>query len=189
MNLRASIIFGTPTKRQSANMPNHTMKSLPDETERTNIQIDLAQGSDHVVECEQILRGLPDWFGIEEAIVDYVEQIGKLPTLVARTADETVGFLSIEQHGDAAAEIIVMGVAKSHHRRGIGRALLDAAEAHLRRRGVAFLQVKTLSPSHPSPEYALTRRFYRAVGFEPLQEFPTLWDEANPCLQMIKWLG
>ncbi|MFW6053470.1 MAG: GNAT family N-acetyltransferase [Persicimonas sp.] len=176
-------------KLRAPDMPNHTMTSLPNQTERCDIRIDLSQGSDHVAECEQILRGLPGWFGIEEAIVDYVEQIGELPTLLARTADETVGFLSIEQHSNAAAEIIVMGVAKSHHRRGIGRALLDAAETHLRGRGVAFLQVKTLSASHDSPEYALTRRFYRAVGFKPLQEFPTLWHEANPCLQMVKWLG
>lgn len=82
-----------------------------------------------------------------------------------------------------------MAVAPSHHRRGVGLALLEAAEAYLRNQGVRFLQVKTLSDSHDSPEYARTRRFYYAAGFEPLQEFPTLWDKANPCLQMIKWLG
>ncbi|MFP4599030.1 MAG: GNAT family N-acetyltransferase [Persicimonas sp.] len=159
--------------------------SIPD----ARIDIELARGPDHVAACEQILRSLPAWFGIEEAIVEYVEKIGRLPTFVARTDCETVGFVSIERHSDAAAEIIVMAVAPSHHRRGAGRTLIEASEKYLRDQGVEFLQVKTLSDSHDSAEYARTRRFYRAVGFKPLQEFPSLWDEANPCLQMVKWLG
>ncbi|QDG53602.1 GNAT family N-acetyltransferase [Persicimonas caeni] len=155
----------------------------------SRIKLNLADDPDHIDACERILRELPAWFGIEEAIVEYVEQIAELPTFLARSRGEIVGFLSVEQHSAAAAEIIVMGVAESHHRRGVGRALVEAAEAHLRDRGVRFLQVKTLSEAHPSPEYARTREFYRAVGFEPLEEFPTLWDERNPCLQMVKWLG
>jgi ribosomal protein S18 acetylase RimI-like enzyme len=154
-----------------------------------NIHIELARGSDHIAACERILRNLPGWFGIEDAIVEYVAQVGELPTFVALREQETIGFLTIERHSKAAAEIIVMGVAKSHHRRGVGRALVGAAENYLREQSVEFLQVKTLSASHDSPHYAQTRRFYRALGFQPLQEFPTLWDEANPCLQMIKWLG
>jgi ribosomal protein S18 acetylase RimI-like enzyme len=152
------------------------------------LQVELATATEHVDACEGILRSLPGWFGIEQAIVEYVEQIAELPTFVALDDEETVGFLSIERHNEAAAEIHVMAVAPSHHRSGVGRALLDAAESHLRDRDVRFLQVKTLSDSHDSPEYARTRRFYRAMGFAPLQEFPTLWGESNPCLQMIKLL-
>jgi hypothetical protein len=44
------------------------------------------------------------------------------------------------------------------------------------------LTVKTLSPSRPDPNYAGTRRFYEAVGFLPIEEFPTLWGANNPCL-------
>ncbi|QDG53959.1 GNAT family N-acetyltransferase [Persicimonas caeni] len=154
-----------------------------------HLDITLAQGTQHVAACEHLLRDLPAWFGIEEAIVEYVEQIAELPTFVARTDGATVGFASLERHSDAAAEIVVMAVAPSHHRRGVGRALLERAESYLRAQGVEFLQIKTLSDAHDSPEYARTRRFYRGVGFKPLQEFATLWDEGNPCLQMIKWLG
>lgn len=66
---------------------------------------------------------------------------------------------------------------------------MAAAEDHLRAAGVGFLQVKTLSPTHPDPFYARTRQFYQSMGFQPLEEFPTLWGEANPCLLMIKHLG
>lgn len=64
--------------------------------------------------------------------------------------------------------------------------LLQVVEVSLRQRGVEFLQVKTLSPSRKSKSYDRTRQFYEAMGFVPLQEFPTLWDEANPCLQLVK---
>jgi ribosomal protein S18 acetylase RimI-like enzyme len=96
------------------------------------------------------------------------------------------GFLSIKEHFPHAAEIYVMGVAARFHRQGCGRALMAAAEAYLRAQGVEYLQVKTLSPAHPDRYYVLTREFYAAMGFRPLEEFPTLWGEANPCLLLVK---
>lgn len=51
-----------------------------------------------------------------------------------------------------------------------------------------LLLVKTLAATHPSPEYAGTRAFYRAVGFMPLTVLPKLWDPANPCLLMVRSL-
>ena len=38
------------------------------------------------------------------------------------------------------------------------------------------------------PAYAQTRAFYLAMGFRPLEELRKLWDEANPCLIMVKRL-
>jgi len=82
--------------------------------------------------------------------------------------------------------LYVLGVLPEMHHRGVGRALLARVEAHLREQGVAYLQVKTLSASHPDTDYARTRAFYEAMGFTPLEEFKTLWDEANPCVLMVK---
>ena len=50
-------------------------------------------------------------------------------------------------------------------------------------------QVKTLAASHPSPEYAQTRAFYEALGYVPLEVFPTLWAAHLPVLQLVKALG
>ncbi|MFA6119201.1 MAG: hypothetical protein WCT85_06020 [Parachlamydiales bacterium] len=50
------------------------------------------------------------------------------------------------------------------------------------------MTVKTLSPSADDENYAKTRAFYLSMGFYPLEEFKTLWDENNPCLFMIKVL-
>lgn len=92
--------------------------------------------------CEQVLRSLPEWFGIESALLTYVEKIDSLPTYTAVVEDRVVGFLSIEKHFNESAEIHVMGIMPEFHRMGIGRALQKRAEFDLRTQGVKFLQVK-----------------------------------------------
>lgn len=138
--------------------------------------------------CRPILLALPAWFGIESANQHYLAYVDTHPTFVAYEEDMAVGFLSLAQPFPQSAEIYVMAVHPDVHRKGVGRALVAAAEAHLRQQGAHFLQVKTLSDTHPSPEYALTRQFYLAIGFVPLEVFPELWGEHNPCLQLIKAL-
>ena len=152
-----------------------------------NLQIHYAANGDSEI-CAPILYALPDWFGIPQANQHYIDYVATHPTFVARIDDNAAGFLSLAQPFPHAAEIHVMAVHPHFHRQGIGRALVSAAEDHLRREGARFLQVKTMSDKHPSPEYALTRAFYFGVGFVALEEFPTLWGEHDPCLQLIKAL-
>ena len=138
--------------------------------------------------CAQILRALPDWFGVEASVRDYIRAVNELPTVVARMADKPAGFFTVKQHFPRAAEAYVLGVLPEYHRLGLGRAMLAVVEEYLRGQGVEYLQVKTLGPSHPDPGYAATRAFYEAVGFCPLEEFHQLWDANNPCLVMVKRL-
>ena len=144
--------------------------------------------------CEPILRSAPQWFGIETSIQEYVSRIAELPTVLAVHTDphtqeqKAVGFMSIEQLFPSSAELHVLCIRPEWHRKGIGEALLSASEAHARRIGARFLQVKTVSPKKSCDYYTRTRKFYEAVGFSPLTEFPTLWDPDCPCLQMIKAL-
>jgi ribosomal protein S18 acetylase RimI-like enzyme len=138
--------------------------------------------------CVPILRNLPEWFGIEEAILDYEREIEQLPTFVAQTDGNVVGFLSLKQHNLFSAEILVMAVHPEAQRSGIGRALVAAAENHVRLLGIEYMQVKTLGPSRPDEGYARTRAFYEAIGYRPLEELTKIWDEQNPCLIMIKSL-
>lgn len=140
-------------------------------------------------QCAELLAALPDWFGIPDANEHYAQSVMKLPTFLAMRDDDTpIGLLSIKLHFSHAAEIYLIAVRPEHHRTGVGRALLDAAETWLRAQHVSFLQVKTLSPRREDEFYAHTRQFYEAVGFMPFEEMPRLWGEHNPCLIMIKSL-
>lgn len=137
-------------------------------------------------ECEQILRSLPDWFGIESAIQDYAITIPNLPTFLAKIEEQTVGFLSLKQHNPYSAEIYVMGILPEYQHAGIGRALVEKAQEDAKSKAIEYLQVKTLGPSNADASYAKTRAFYLAVGFRPLEEFSQIWDENNPCLVLVK---
>ena len=136
--------------------------------------------------ANSILRALPEWFGIEESIVDYIEQVKEIPLLVALDGEKEVGFLAIKLHNPFSAEICVMGVLKEYHGQGIGKMLLEACEEYCYKKKIEFLTVKTLAESHPDENYAKTRKFYMKSGFKPLEVFPLLWDESNPCLFMVK---
>lgn len=133
--------------------------------------------------CEGVLRDLPEWFGIEEATAAFIRDVADLPTFaVGQDA-----FLSLKVHFARSAEVYVMGVRQSRHGQGLGTALLQAAEAYLRERGVEYLQVKTVGPSEPDAGYERTRRFYQARGFVPLEELHDLWEH-DPCLVLVKRL-
>jgi GNAT superfamily N-acetyltransferase len=138
--------------------------------------------------CECVLRALPEWFGIEAAVQEYVRSVDDLRTFIVQVQGETAGFLTLKQHTPYAAELYVMGILPRWHRHGFGTALLAAAEAYLRGLAVQYLQVKTLSDKHPDPGYALTRAFYFRSGFRPLQEIEQIWGPDNPCLLMVKRL-
>jgi GNAT superfamily N-acetyltransferase len=138
--------------------------------------------------CMPILRRLPDWFGLEAALLQYEKDIAGLPTFLAKEDEAVLGFLSLKQHNPYSAEVYVMGVRPEAQRGGFGRALVQAAETYARSLGVEYLQVKTLGPSNPDPGYARTRAFYEALGFRPLEEFKQIWDANNPCLVLVKRL-
>jgi ribosomal protein S18 acetylase RimI-like enzyme len=138
--------------------------------------------------CTLIIRSLPDWFGIEEAIVHYSNSIDHLPTWLASEGDRVIGFASIKRHTPYSAEVYVMGVLMEAHHKGIGRALIGKSQEWLKAQNVEYLQVKTLGPSDPDEGYAKTRAFYAAMGFRPIEEIKQIWGEENPCLIMIKKL-
>ena len=136
--------------------------------------------------AEAVLRDLPEWFGIEEATRQYIEDAATLPTFAV---EPDLGFLTLKQHAPRAAEVYVMGVRREQHRRGIGRALVREAERRCRVQGIRYLHVKTLGPSRPDSGYDATRAFYEAVGFAALEELHGLWSHDNPALILVKDVG
>ena len=77
--------------------------------------------------CDHILRQLPSWFGIEEAIVEYAKKvkdqmvyaIGDLDSAGSASGNSGIeltvaeGVIAIEFHYEPSAEIYVMGILNS----------------------------------------------------------------------------
>ena len=139
-----------------------------------------------VAACDAILSALPDWFGIESVNREYIAGLTRLPAAVAEEGGRPVGFVSLRLHNERSAEIEVMAVERARHRGGIGRRLVDWTLAWCRSEGVPWLHVKTRGPATPDPGYEKTRRFYRAVGFEPLFESTTLWGPEDAALILVR---
>ena len=87
-------------------------------------------------DLERLLRDLPEWFGIEQSILDYVDAARTLPTVAAMLDGNVVGVCVVRHHNAVAAEIEVLAVDRALHRHGIGRRVLDRVEADLRAGGV-----------------------------------------------------
>lgn len=128
----------------------------------------------------QVLEALPEWFGIPEAREDYIKNSAEQLFFSAAEQDRAVGFLCLKETGKQTVELYVMGVLKEYHRRGIGRELFEAAKVCAANKGYSFMQVKTVQMGKYK-EYDDTNRFYKKMGFQEFEVFPTLWDEQNPC--------
>jgi len=139
--------------------------------------------------CNTILRALPDWFGIEASIVDYVKEVCSMPFYVAFDDDKAIGFVALKVHNPYTAEVCVMGVLQEYHRYGIGKRLVESCEKYCIDNKMEYLTVKTLDESRECDSYKKTRLFYQSMGFRPLEVFPLLWDEDNPCLFLAKHIN
>ncbi|ADU32220.1 GNAT family N-acetyltransferase [Evansella cellulosilytica] len=147
-------------------------------------QVSLDQDKSKIT--NNILRELPEWFGIEEAITNYVNGVNGTDFYALYDLNQPVGFISIKANNTFTSEIYAMGISKNYHGCGWGTKLLKVAEEHLVKNDVKFFMVKTLSDSHPDKNYQKTRRFYAKNGFIPLEEIKEIWGEENPCLIMVK---
>lgn len=172
---------------QAASKSSNNMAIWIDKSPQSSITIDPLKDKEEEA-CENILRALPSWFGIEEAIVEYCDDIKKMETFVAKIDDQIVGFLTLNTHNEFTSEIQVIAVEEDKHRQGVGRRLVHHVENILQTRSTEFFTVKTLSPSKASNEYDRTRQFYMAMGFRPLEE-NNLWGDKNPCLIMAKYIN
>ena len=149
-------------------------------------------------QCEVVLRSLPMWFGIEEALQMYADDTLRLPTFAACSDNSAgegtgdgqniVGFITLMKHFEHAWEVHCIALHAASRNQGHGRALMAHAEAWLAAQGVSLLQVKTVADTSDSAAYALTRGFYARLGYQPLELFPLLWSARNPALQLVKFL-
>lgn len=132
----------------------------------------------------EILRDLPEWFGIPESTQAYIEEAKDLRVWAAYQESDVVGFIGLSYSSEDCAEIDCLGVKKAHQGRGIGSQLLATLESEACKK-VDYLQVKTVAEGS-NKDYDRTNVFYRSLGFKKLEIFPQLWDPQNPCQILIK---
>jgi ribosomal protein S18 acetylase RimI-like enzyme len=138
---------------------------------------------------EKILRDLPEWFGNEKSLIEYIEEVRDKVFYCAYDGEDAIGFICIKSHNEFTADIYVTGILKQYHRQGLGRRMVSIAEEYLKESGYKFFMVKTLGESSDYEFYRRTREFYKSVGFYPLEEIKEIWDADNPCLIMVKALN
>lgn len=136
--------------------------------------------------CRSILAELPEWFGLPQSNAAYEQVAETGPAIIALEDGEPVGLMVLKDHFGETLEIYLLAVRRARHRAGVGRALVEHAEATAAAAGARLLQVKTRGPSKPYEPYERTRRFYSAMGFAAVEEFAELWDPENPALLMAK---
>ena len=136
--------------------------------------------------ANSILRQLPNWFGIEAAILDYVKEVKETVVYVCYSSEKPIGLISVKTNNEFTYEIFLMGIIKGFQNQGIGKKLVKIVQESLKDSNVKFLMVKTLGESHPDKYYKLTREFYYKAGFYPLEENFDIWGRETPCLLMVK---
>ena len=135
----------------------------------------------------EVLKDLPEWFGIPGSTQAYIEGAKDLQVLAAYQEGDLLGFVSLSYSSEDCAEIDCLGVKKAYQGRGIGSQLLATLESEARK-NVDYLQVKTVAEGS-NKDYDRTNIFYRNLGFKKLEIFPQLWGPQNPCQILIKKMG
>ncbi len=125
-----------------------------------------------------------DWDKVRQFLLGEGEAPERLPRILA--AEDTVAWLAVDE-GDVVGWILTypllaedrverggvenLVVARSHRRRGIGRRLLELAEAYYGRKGLAGMQLTVRADNQPA------RRLYEAMGYQIVQQRLRMWKQ------------
>ena len=106
----------------------------------------------------------------DDAITRMAQELARQLLYVAIDSDELLGFVSIQDKSNQAAEISWIAVKPSRQGQGIGSELIDRISHDLLSRGINLLEVKTLAKDADYPPYKITHRFYEKIGFVHLEQ-------------------
>lgn len=106
----------------------------------------------------------------------------------AYLADKLVGFIIYKEINPEAVELAWMGVSTELHGKGIGTKLVEES---LREIGKSYkvCEVKTLSDTEEYEPYEKTRRFYKKLGFVPLETINPYPGWSDPCQIFVRFLA
>ncbi len=136
-----------------------------------------------------ILGSLPNWFAVEESIVEYSNTLDDKDFIAIKEKEEFVGFYAINYINSDVANLYILAVKQEYHNKGIGTLLYDEVESYLRKKGYKYITIYTLSSKSTDEYYERTRNFYHKIGFTEAYENEKIWNEKNPFLLMIKYIS
>jgi len=105
----------------------------------------------------------PGVFYSREEMAAFIAQ-PNASTWVAEEGEAIVGFLVADRQPKRVGHIITIDVVEAWRRRGVGRALMQAAEDWARLEGLRLMSLETAESN------LVAQRFYRARGYEPVEK-------------------
>jgi ribosomal-protein-alanine N-acetyltransferase len=103
-------------------------------------------------------------------------------TWVAEEGDEVVGFLVANRARSGIMHVITIDVKQASRRRGVGEALLNAAEEWGRRQGLRAASLETAEENRSAQE------FYRKRGYTKLGQVTNYYADGSTAWVMGKAL-
>ena len=136
--------------------------------------------------CDAIMRGLPEWFGLEHGLVECragaVREDGGLAAVEGGARRRVRDAAPVD--GCGARDHLARRAPRAA-RHGLGTALVEAAVARARAEGATFVTAWTVAASDPDPHYASTRAFYARMGFAAAAE-AEIWGPENPAVLLVR---
>ena len=103
-------------------------------------------------------------------------------TWVAEEGDAVVGFLVAGREPQHVGHIITVDVPERWRRRGVGKALMDAAEDWGKRQGLKLIYLETAADN------LAAQAFYRARNYEKVERLDGYYANGTDAWVMVKWL-
>lgn len=104
-------------------------------------------------------------------------------TWVAEAGKETIGFLIACRESEESAHVVTIDVVESSRRKGVGAALMDAAEGWAGKMRVEFLYLET------AEDNLVAQRFYQARGYFKVERVEGYYADGGAAWVMAKRLN
>ena len=112
---------------------------------------------------------------------DFIEHQDSM-TWVAESEAETIGFLVANREPPHAAHVITIDVVEAWRRRGVGCALMDAAEAWAECQNLGMMYLET------AVDNTAAQRFYESRGYERFRRIERYYHNGAAAWVMAKRL-
>lgn len=135
-----------------------------------------------------IAKSLSQYF--DEKGLEKIRKETKTQIMFGAYVDEKmIGFVTYKELNPQAIEMTWLAVSPEYQKQGVGSELVAKSLKKMEAK-YKVCEVKTLSDVHPDSGYARTRKFYKKLGFIPIETIHPYpgWEKDDPCQIFVKFL-